>query len=170
MGGKEGAVVKSPVPAVLAGGAAVIGVQTDIGRPAGQVFDYASDPANEPEWNIRMTRLEKLTSGPVGVGARYRMQFTQGPPALSECVQFQRPRSWEHAGESKIFTSTFGGRVAPAGNGCHLLLRMQIRPRGLLQLALPLLRRRMRSELERDIAAIKARLEGTGPGAPATPG
>jgi hypothetical protein len=24
--------------------------------------------------------------GPVGVGARYRMQFTQGPPAISECV------------------------------------------------------------------------------------
>jgi hypothetical protein len=108
-----------------------------------------------------MTRLEKLTSGPVGVGARYRMEFTQGPPAISECVEFQRPQSWQHAGESKILTSTFGGRVVPAGNGCHLLLRMQIRPRGLLQLALPLLRRRMRRELERDIAAIKTQMEGS---------
>jgi hypothetical protein len=63
MGGKEGAVVKSPVPAFLAGGVAVTEVETDIRRPAEQVFDYVSDPANEPEWNIRMTRLEKLTSG-----------------------------------------------------------------------------------------------------------
>jgi Polyketide cyclase / dehydrase and lipid transport len=160
----------SPKPIPLTGRAAVIEVQTDIRRPAEQVFDYASDPANEPEWNIRMTRLEKLTSGPVGVGARYRMQFTQGPPAISECVRFQRPQSWEHAGESKILASTFGGRVVPAGNGCHLQLRMQICPRGLLQLALPLLRRRMRRELARDLAAIKARLEGTGPDAPAAPG
>jgi uncharacterized protein YndB with AHSA1/START domain len=158
-----------PKPTLLTGRAAVIEVQTDIRRPAEQVFDYASDPANEPEWNIRMTRLEKLTSGPVGVGARYRMQFTQGPPAISECVRFQRPQSWEHAGESKILTSTFGGRVVPAGNGCHLQLRMQICPRGLLQLALPLLRRRMRRELARDVAAIKARLEGTGPDAPDAP-
>jgi uncharacterized protein YndB with AHSA1/START domain len=107
----------SPKPTLLTGRAAVIEVQTGIRRPAEQVFDYASDPANEPEWNIRMTRLEKLTSGPVGVGARYRMQFTQGPPAISECVEFQRPQSWEHAGESKILTSTFGSQAEPAGNG-----------------------------------------------------
>jgi polyketide cyclase/dehydrase/lipid transport protein len=148
------------MPALLTGRAAVIEAETDIRRPAEQVFDHASDPANEPEWNIRMTRLEKLTQGPVGVGARYRMHFTQGPPAISECVRFQRPQSWELAGESKILTSTFGGRVVPAGDGCRLLLRMQIRPRGLLLLALPVLRRRMRRELERDIAAIKTQLEG----------
>jgi uncharacterized protein YndB with AHSA1/START domain len=105
--------VKSPMPALLTGRAAVIEAETDIRRPAEQVFDHASDPANEPEWNIRMTRLEKLTQGPVGVGARYRMHFTQGPPAISECVRFQRPQSWELAGESKILTSTFGGRVVP---------------------------------------------------------
>jgi uncharacterized protein YndB with AHSA1/START domain len=54
------------------GRVAVIEVEVDIRRLPEEVFDYASDPANEPEWNIRLTRVEKLTGGPVGVGARYR--------------------------------------------------------------------------------------------------
>jgi uncharacterized protein YndB with AHSA1/START domain len=139
---------------------AVIEVGADIRRPPEEVFDYASDPTHEPEWNMRMKSLEKLNDSPVGVGARYRMEFTQGPPAISECVHFERPSLWELAGGSRVISSSFRGRVEPDGDGSHLLLRMEIRPRGLLQLALPLVRRRMQRELERDIDTIKARLEG----------
>jgi len=46
------------------------------------------------------------------------------------------------------------------------MLRMEIELRGLVGLAAPLLRRRMRPELERDIATSKARLEGAGPPPP----
>jgi len=157
----------------LRGGVAVIEAEADIRRPAEEVFDYASDPANEPGWNIRMKRVEKLTGGPVGVGARYRMEFTQGPAAISDCVRFERPGFWEHAGGSKIISSGFSGKVVPKGDGSYLLLRMQIRPRGPLRLALPLVRRRMQRELTRDLGTIKARLEGAAPvpgGGPAGPG
>jgi hypothetical protein len=152
--------VKSSFISRLRGGVAVIEAEADIRKPAEAVFDYVSDPANEPGWNIRMKRVEKLTGGPVGVGARYRMEFTQGPAAISECVRFERPGFWEHVGGSKIISSGFSGTVVPQGGGCHLLLRMQIRPRGPLRLALPLVRRRMQRELARDVVTIKARLEG----------
>jgi hypothetical protein len=56
--------------------------------------------------------------------------------------------------------------VLPSGDGAHLLLRMEILLRGLLGLGAPLLRRRMRPELERDIATIKARLEAVEPPPP----
>jgi Polyketide cyclase / dehydrase and lipid transport len=152
--------VETSVISPKRGRVAVIEVKADIRRSPEEVFDYASDPANEPEWNIRMKGVEKLTEGPVGVGARYRMEFTQGPPAVSECVRFDRPSSSELVGGSKIIRSSFKGRVDRRGEGSHLVLRMEIRPRGLLALALPLVRRRMHRELERDIATIKARLEG----------
>ena len=139
---------------------AVIEAEADIRRSPEVVFDYASDPANEPEWNIRMKRLEKLTDGRVGVGARYRMEFTQGPPAISEVVRFERPSVWQLAGGSKIITSGFRGQVVPKTEGSHLTLRMEIRLHGPMGLALPLVRRRMRRELGRDIAMIKANLEG----------
>lgn len=51
------------------GRVAVIEVEADIGRRSEEVFDYASDPANELDWNIRLTRMKELTGGPVGVGA-----------------------------------------------------------------------------------------------------
>jgi uncharacterized protein YndB with AHSA1/START domain len=154
------AMKKTSATTVMHGGPAVIEAEADIRRSAEEVFDYASDPANELEWNIRMKRIEKLTDGPVGVGARYRMEFTQGPPAISECVRFDRPGLWEHTGGSKIISSGLTGRVVPESDGSHLLLRMQIQLRGPLRLALPLVRRRMQRELERDVVTIKARLEG----------
>jgi hypothetical protein len=164
--------VNVPVASHMGGGVAVIEAEADIRRSAERVFDYASDPANEPEWNIRLKRVEKLTGGPVGVGARYRMEFTQGPAAISECVRFERPGYWEMAGGSKIISSGFSGRVVPNTDGSRLLLRMQIRLRGPLRWALPLVRRRMQRELARDLGMIKARLEDAAPasaGGPAGP-
>jgi uncharacterized protein YndB with AHSA1/START domain len=142
------------------GRVAVIEVEADIRRSPEDVFDYASDPANEPAWNPRMRRVERLTDGPVGVGARYRMEFTSGPPASSEIVRFERPSLWEMVGGSSVLRSGWRGRVLPDADGAHLVLRMEIQLRGLFGLALPLVRRRMQPELERDIATIKAMLEG----------
>ena len=158
--------MNNPV-ATAARGCAVVEAAADIRRSAEEVFDYVSETSNEPEWNIRVKRVQKLTGGPVGVGARYRMAFTQGPAAVSECVRFERPRYWEHAGGSKILSSEFSGQVVPNDGGSHLLLRMQLRPRGPLRLALPLVRRRMQRELTRDVVTVKARLEGAQP--PASP-
>jgi hypothetical protein len=118
--------MKTSAITLMGGGVAVAEAEAGIRKPAEEVFDYVSDPASEPGWNIRMKRVEKLTGGPVGVGARYRMEFTQGPAATSECVRFERPGFWEHAGGSKIISSGFSGQVVPKGDGCHLLLRMQI--------------------------------------------
>jgi hypothetical protein len=157
---EERPAMKTPVATLTHRRTAVIEAEADIRGSAEEVFDYASDPDNEPEWNIRVKRIEKLTGGPVGVGARYRMEFTQGPPATSECMRFERPGFWEHAGGSKIISSDFSGRVVPKGDSSHLLLQMRIGLRGPMQLALPLVRRRMRRELARDVVAIKARLEG----------
>ena len=37
-----------------------------IGRPRGVVFDYVADQDNEPQYNPRMVRAEKITAAPVG--------------------------------------------------------------------------------------------------------
>jgi Polyketide cyclase / dehydrase and lipid transport len=143
------------------GRTAVLMAEADVERSPEEVFDYCSDPVNEPEWNVKMKAIERLTDGPVGVGTRYRMEFTSGPAVISECVRFERPSVWELIGRSRALTSGWRGRVVPRGDGTHLVLRMEIQLRGLLGFAAPVLRRQMRPELERDIATIKARLEGT---------
>jgi hypothetical protein len=144
------------------GRVAVIESETDIARSPEDVFDYCSDPTNEPEWNVKMKGVEKVTDGPLGIGTRYRMEFVSGPPVTSECVRLERPNVWELFGGSRVMRSGWRGRVLPSPAGAHLVLRMEIELRGLLALATPVLRRRMRPELDRDIATIKATLEGAG--------
>src|SRR6266542_3986301 len=70
--GKGEDAVETSAMASKLGRVAVIEAEADIRRSPETVFDYASDPPHEPEWNIRMRRPEKLTGGPVGDGARYR--------------------------------------------------------------------------------------------------
>jgi uncharacterized protein YndB with AHSA1/START domain len=77
------------------GRVAVIEVEADIARPPEDVFDYCSDPMNEPQWNVKMKGVEKVTDGPFGIGTQYRMEFGFGPPVISECVRLERPSVWE---------------------------------------------------------------------------
>jgi hypothetical protein len=39
-----------------------------IARPVDVAFDYVADQSNEPQYNPRMVRAEKITPGPVGKG------------------------------------------------------------------------------------------------------
>jgi hypothetical protein len=168
---KEVTALETSVVTAKRGRLAVIEVEADIQRSPEDVFDYCSNHAREAEWNVKMKDVAKLTDGPIGVGTRYRMEFTLAPSVVSECVRFERPSVWETVGRSKAMRFGWRGRVLPTADGVCLLLRMEIQLPRLLGVAAPLLRRRMRPELERDIATIKANLEGVGPLPPGpTPG
>src|SRR6266536_2731521 len=134
----------------------VVEAEADISRPPEQVFDYCCDPGHEPEWNP----MKKSTDGPIGVGARYATEFVKGPPMVMECVGYERPSAWSLVGSSSALKAGGGGRVLPSAAGSHLIMRMELEPHGLLRLAAPLLRRRMKPMLERDLANIKSALEG----------
>jgi Polyketide cyclase / dehydrase and lipid transport len=142
------------------GHVAIIEAEADIRRSPEEVFAYCSDPLREPEWNPRMRHIEQIGDGPVGVGARYKMEFIPGRPMIAACVRFDRPMAWALVGEMLSMQFGLGGRVLATNYGAHLVLQMEFLAPRLLGLALPLLRRRMRPELTRDIATIKAQLEG----------
>lgn len=50
----------------MGNGMATIQGEIVIGRPVDVVFDYVADQSNEPQYNPRMVRVEKITTGPVG--------------------------------------------------------------------------------------------------------
>jgi len=147
----------------------VIETAIDIARPADVVFGYCSDHTHEIEWNPAMRRVAKITDGPIGVGTRYEMEFLPGHPIVGECVAFDPPATWVVTGSGNGMRSSFTGRVVPVPAGSRLGLRMEIETRGLLRAALPLLRHRMPRDLARDIAIIKARLEGRAEPRPSGP-
>ena len=43
-----------------------------IGGPVEAVFDFAADQRNEPRYNPRMIRADKVSDGPVGKGTVFR--------------------------------------------------------------------------------------------------
>jgi polyketide cyclase/dehydrase/lipid transport protein len=139
----------------------VVEAEVDISRLPEQVFDYCCDPGHEPEWNPMMKSSKKITDGRIGVGARYATEFVKGPPMVMECVGYERPSAWSLVGSSSALKAGGGGRVLPSAAGSHLIMRMELEPHGLLRLAAPLLRRRMKPMLDRDLANIKSVLEGS---------
>ncbi len=46
-----------------------------INRPVEEVFDFVADEGNEPRYNARMRRAEKISEGPIDLGTRYRAEL-----------------------------------------------------------------------------------------------
>ena len=130
-----------------------------INKPAADVFDYASDHTHEPEWNPKMRSVRKLTDGPIGKGTMYEMEFVPGHPVVVTCVRFDRPDRWEAVGDTLGMHISLGGRVNPVAGGTRLVLQTSFEAGGLKALALPLVGRRMKRELQRDVETIKGILE-----------
>ena len=65
-----------------------------IGAPVDEVFDIVADERNEPRYNPRIVRAEKVSSGPVGKGARFvaepKRMGAKGEMTL-EVVEYDRP-------------------------------------------------------------------------------
>ena len=66
-----------------------------IKAPVDEVFDLVADERNEPKYNPRMVRAEKVTEGPVGAGARFIAEpkgaGRRGQMTL-EVLEYDRPR------------------------------------------------------------------------------
>lgn len=66
-----------------------------INRPVQQVFDFVADQRNEPIYNPRMLRSEKITDGPIGIGTRFRATARSGRRVvemLIEVKEYDRAR------------------------------------------------------------------------------
>jgi uncharacterized protein YndB with AHSA1/START domain len=139
--------------------------ETVIDRPVGEVAAYAIDPSHAPEWyrNIESVRWE--TDPPVSVGSRVafvarflgrRLEYTY---ELVELVPDARLVMRTHEGPFPMETTyTF----EPAGDGAtRMTLRNRGEPAGFSKLMAPLMAPAMRRANQKDLAALKALLEGT---------
>jgi hypothetical protein len=115
-----------------------------IARPAGQVFDFAADQRNEPRYNPRMVRAEKVTGGPVGKGTRFRSAVLAMGRAIemrSELTGYHRPSrlaSRTTMAQADILgTLTF----APVPGGTRMRWSWVVRPKGAIRLLTPVISR-----------------------------
>ncbi len=133
-----------------------------ISRPVDVVFDYVADPSNEPEYNPRMVRAEKITAGPVGQGTRFRSAVaSMGRTAemLIECTRYERPALFATTIMMRQADFTYRLTFQPAADGTRMHWAGDVRPKGALKLLGPLITWLGVRQEKRIWASMKHRLE-----------
>ena len=113
-----------------------------INRPVEDVFDFVADERNEPRYNAEMRNVEQISTGPIGLGSRFRgvsVSMGRAVEMTIEFTAFDRPRrlrSTNHLSSMDIEgTLTF----ASLPEGTRMRWSWDLRPRGVTRLMSPLI-------------------------------
>ncbi len=113
-----------------------------IGQPVDVVFDYVADQGNEPQYNPRMVRAEKITAGPVRKGTQFRstvVSMGRTAEMLIECTGYDRPALLVTATAMAQADISYTLRFEPVAVGTRMRWLGQVRPRGALRLLGPVI-------------------------------
>ena len=114
-----------------------------IAAPIEQVFDMVADERNEPRYNPRIVRAEKVSPGPVGRGAR----FTAQPKGMGargvmtmEVLDYDRPYLLRSSIRSSYMNVDGTLTFARVDGGTRMRWSWDMRLRGAMRALTPLLR------------------------------
>ncbi|HET8778535.1 MAG TPA: SRPBCC family protein [Agromyces sp.] len=132
-----------------------------INRPPAEVFAYLAQFENIPNWNYAISDTRKITTGPAGVGARYRQVRTL--PARSEeefeVVEFEPVRRLSIDGA----LGPFHGRVTYAldgvGGATTLTNTVDVHASGPLRAVANLASRKVQAAVAANLGVLKELLE-----------
>ncbi|MGW6536545.1 SRPBCC family protein [Streptomyces sp. NPDC055051] len=85
----------------------------DVDRPVGEVFAYLADGRNDPQFNPRVLRIERIPEGPTAVGTVFRSTVKDAGMKTARTFRitdFEPPRTLRWTEESKnLVTAARGG-------------------------------------------------------------
>jgi uncharacterized protein YndB with AHSA1/START domain len=115
-----------------------------INRPVEEVFEVVADERNEPRYNPRLLWVEKISSGAIGRGTRFRAATkTMGRPVeiTIEFIDYERPQRL--ASLTHLPTMEIQGHLSfePVPEGTRMRWSWELQPRGVLGLLRPLIAR-----------------------------
>jgi len=112
-----------------------------IWRRVEDVFDFVADERNEPRYNPRMVRVEKLTDGEIGIGTKFAATTKSGrgtADMVIEVTAFDRPRRLASATTLPSMDITGTLTFEPAGAATRMRWSWELQPRGALKLLGPI--------------------------------
>jgi len=105
------------------------GIHVD--APADKIFALMSDFPNAPDRISSIKRIEMLTSGPVGVGTKFketRVMFGKEATETMEVVEFVPPKTYTLFSLSCGVEFTVKLRCVPEGSGSNLSWECETKP------------------------------------------
>jgi hypothetical protein len=136
----------------------------EIGRPAAEVFAYATDPARFTEWQKGVVDGHMDGPQPPAVGANCVMTRRIGGadrPSSSELVHIDPPRAWRVEGTDGPVRAVVDVQVEPVTDSrSRLTISVDFTGHGIGKIIVPLMvRREARKEMPENMAALKRRME-----------
>ena len=108
--------------------------------PIDDAFGFVADFANSMHWDPGVATSERIDTGPVGLGARYRLGVRMRgrvAPMEYRITTFEAPRRVVLTGEGSGVSAVDEIRFEPAGTGTRIDYTADIRLGGLMRLAQP---------------------------------
>jgi hypothetical protein len=138
-------------------------VETTILVPRDVVSAYAGDPSNAPEWYVNIKSVEWQTPPPVAVGSRmdFVAHFLGRRIAYTyEVVELEPGARLVMRTAQGPFPMETTYTWADAEAGTRMTLRNKGLPSGFSRIAAPMMEKAMRRATTKDLARLKAILEG----------
>jgi hypothetical protein len=124
-----------------------------IARPVSEVFAIAADPDNQLAWDKGgLRRVEKLTLGPLGRGARYRGDFKGFGTVEYEFVEYQPDLRFAHQARMPMGEMRHLFTFESVPEGTRMTQEGTLTPNLAGRVMWPLMMRRMLGNRFRDIA------------------
>lgn len=111
-------------------------------RPPAEVFDYLADFSTAAEWDPGTVSSERRGGGPLGEGTEFRLvaSFLGRETELTyRIVEYDPPHAVTFRGENASVVSLDRITFEPSGGGTRLLYDADLKLKGLMRLADPLL-------------------------------
>ena len=96
-----------------------------INAPVEQVFDYATNPDNQPSWARDVNEVKERSPGPVTVGTTWIQMVTgffMAQQALGKVIEYERPHRYAQELAYGRRSSTTIFEFEPQGNGTKLTM------------------------------------------------
>ena len=133
-----------------------------IRRPIEEVFDFVADERNEPAFNPRMLRAEKVTEGPIGTGTRFLATMTPMGRKLDMTIEFtayERPTRLATSSSMSSADTRAALTFEPHPEGTRMRWSWDAEARGLSKRLTPLINRIGTRQEELIWASLKRHLE-----------
>ena len=135
-----------------------------ISRPLDEVFDFVADERNEPTFNPRMLRAEKVTEGPIGIGTRFLATMKSMRRTFDITIEFTSYERPTRLGSTSSMSSadTRGALTfEPHPDGTRMRWSWDVEPKGVSKLLTPLIDRMGTHQEEVIWASLKRHMEAT---------
>ncbi|MBW2531941.1 MAG: SRPBCC family protein [Deltaproteobacteria bacterium] len=127
-------------------------IDVDVSPPT--VFDFITNVERRTEWQLHLSKVEKLSDEPVAVGTRFRdfSKFGTSTLLVEEC---DAPNRFVYGSDGGPFQVRVEWNLEPLDTGTRIDVSISFAPRSFMKLLWPLLRRSALGQVEKDFVELQ---------------